>query len=169
MSYKQYIFCLETTKQANTDWLYIRKVIDYLNKDKHSFDRYKPLYMAGKGNYNSKSFVRQLKEAINMFSGESIVIYCMDLDDYHTNLETKKFVDNVEKYCNDNNYKFVYFSRDIEEVFWKKRINREKKKQFAAKFNRDVDISNDLLKRLNSETKKLENSNLLIKIMEKTK
>lgn len=160
MSYKQYIFCLETTKQADTDWLYIRKVIDYLNKDNQSFDRYKPLYMAGKGNYNNKSFVRQLKEAINMFSGESIVIYCMDLDDYHTNSETKKFVDNVEKYCNDNNYRFVYFSRDIEEVFWGKRISQEDKKKYATKFSREENMTEDLFNKINKETKFVGTSNL---------
>lgn len=161
MSYKQYIFCLETTNKAKTDWLYIHKIIDYLNNGKQTFDSYKPLYMGGKGNYNSKSFKRKLNETINMFKGESIVIYCIDLDDYHINPNTKKYVDNVEKYCTENRYRFVYFSRDVEEVFWGKQI-KENKKQLAAKFNRDKDISNELLDTLSKETKAINTSNLLL-------
>ena len=163
MKNKQYIFCLESTSKAKTDWLYIHKVINYLNKDKISFDKYTPLYMAGKGNYNGKSFINKLKQAINMFDGESIVIYCIDLDDYHINPETKKYVDNVEEYCTKNNYKFVYFSRDIEEVFWGKQISENKEKN-AAKFNRDIDITEDQLNRLRQETKAIKTSNFISKI-----
>lgn len=160
MKNKQYIFCLESTSKAQTDWLYIKKVIDYLNQGKQVFDKYKPLYMEGKGNYNSKSFINKINERIRNFNGESIVIYCIDLDDYHINSKTKEFVDNVEKYCIENSYKFVYFSRDIEEVFWGKRIS-ENKQKLAAKFSRDIDISEDLLDRLNKGTKVIKTSNLL--------
>ena len=163
MKNKQYIFCLESTSKAQTDWLYIKKVIDYLNQGKPIFDKYKPLYMEGKGNYKNKSFINILNKAINMFDGESIVVYCIDLDDYHINLETKKFVDDVENYCIENNYKFVYFSRDIEEVFWGKQIT-ENKQKFAAKFNKDIEISKELLDRLNKETRAIKTSNLLTKI-----
>ena len=142
MKNKQYIFCLESTSKAQIDWLYIKKVIDYLNQDKQVFDKYKPLYMEGKGNYNNKSFIKKINESIKNFNGESIVIYCIDLDDYHINPETMEFVDNVEEYCTKNNYKFVYFSRDIEEVFWGKQISENKEKN-AAKFNRDIDITGD--------------------------
>ena len=160
MKNKQYIFCLESTSKAQTDWLYIKKVIDYLNRDKQIFNKYKPLYMEGKGNYNNKSFIKKLKQTINMFEGGSVVIYCIDLDDYHINPKTKEFVDNVEKYCIENNYEFVYFSRDIEEVFWGKRII-ENKQKFAAKFSRDIDISKDLLVRLNKDTKVTKVSNII--------
>lgn len=166
MKNKQYIFCLESTSKAQTDWLYIKKVIDYLNQGKQVFDKYKSLYMEGKGNYNNKSFIKKLKQTVNMFEGESIVIYCIDLDDYHINPKTKEFVDNVEKYCEENNYKFVYFSRDIEEVFWGKQIT-ENKQKFAAKFNRDIEISEDLLDRLSKETKVVKTSNLVIKAIGK--
>ena len=160
MKNKQYIFCLESTSKAQTDWLYIKKVIDYLNQGKQVFDKYKPLYMEGKGNYNSKSFINKINERIRNFNGESIVIYCIDLDDYHINPKTKEFVDNVEKYCLENNYKFVYFSRDIEEVFWGKQIT-ENKQQFAAKFSRDIEISKELLDRLNKEMKVIKTSNVI--------
>lgn len=160
MKNKQYIFCLESTSKAQTDWLYIKKVIDYLNQGKQVFDKYKPLYMEGKGNYKNKSFINKLKQNINMFEGESIVIYCIDLDDYHINSKTKEFVDNVENYCLENNNKFVYFSRDIEEVFWGKQIT-ENKQKYAAKFSRDINISEDLLERLNKNTKSVKTSNLI--------
>lgn len=163
MKNKQYIFCLESTSKAQTDWLYIKKVIDYLNQGEQVFDKYKPLYMEGKGNYKNKSFINKLKQNINMFEGESIVIYCIDLDDYHINSKTKEFVDNVEEYCTKNNYKFVCFSRDIEEVFWGKQISENKEKN-AAKFNRDIDITEDLLNRLRQETKAIKTSNFISKI-----
>lgn len=165
MKNKQYIFCLESTSKAQTDWLYIKKVIDYLNQGKQVFDKYKPLYMEGKGNYNNKSFIKKINESIKNFSGESIVIYCIDLDDYHINQETKRFVDNVEKYCLDNNYKFVYFSRDIEEVFWGKQIT-ENKQKYAVKFSRDIDMSEDLLEKLTKEAKSIKTSNLITIIKE---
>ena len=160
MKNKQYIFCLESTSKAQTDWLYIKKVKDYLLQDKNTNDKYSVLYMKGKGNYNSKSFIKKIKQSINKFKRESVVIYCIDLDDYHINPKTKIFVDNVEKYCKENNYKFVYFSRDIEEVFWGKQIT-ENKLQLAAKFSRDIEISKDLLDRLNKETKIVKTSNIL--------
>lgn len=159
MKNKQYIFCLETTKQADTDWLYIKKVIDHLLHGNITNDKYKPLYMKGKGNYNSKSFIKEIDQSIKNFTGDSIVIYCLDLDDYHINYETKKFIDGVEEFCNKNNYQFVYFSRDIEEVFWGKQIT-ENKQKVAAKFNRSIEISKDLLDRLNKESKAIKTSNL---------
>lgn len=160
MKNKQYIFCLESTSKAKTDWLYIKKVIDYLNQGKQVFDKYKPLYMEGKGNYNSKSFINKINERTRNFNGESSVIYCMDLDDYHINPKTKEFVDNVEKYCLENKYKFVYFSRNIEEVFWGKQIT-ENKQKCAAKFNKNINITNDLLNRLSKNTKIIKTSNML--------
>lgn len=162
MKYKQYLFCLETTKKANTDWLYIHKVIDYLNKDKQVFDSYKPLYMNGKGNYRNKSFLRILNSTINMFDGESVIIYCVDLDDYHINPRTKEYIDEVEKFCDDNGYKFVYFSRDVEEVFWGKRISKEEKTKYAMKFSKDIEIREELIIRLSKKNKIIKTSNLCL-------
>ena len=165
MKNKQYLFCLETKKSANTDWLYIKKVIDYLLEGKITNDKYKPLHMGGKGNYKDKSFVKEINKSKKEFSGESIVIYCIDLDNYAINYETKKFVDDVEEYCKQNDYRFVYFSRNIEEVFWGKQIV-ENKLKFAAKFSKDIEISKDLLNRLNKETKAPKTSNIINVLIE---
>lgn len=166
MKNKQYIFCVESDFKSKTDWMYIKKVLDYLNKNKVNFDKYKPLFMNGKGNYNSKSFVKVLNKTIKDYAGESIVIYCVDLDNYHTSIEDKKFYEKIEIYCNSNNYKLVYFSRDIEEVFLGKRVESNNKRKEAMRFSKNGIITNELLERLMKNTKTIKLSNILIVIRE---
>ena len=56
--------------------------------------------------------------------------------------------------------RYVYFSRDVEEVFWGKRISKEEKTKYAMKFGKDVKITEELIIRLNKETRAYGVSNL---------
>lgn len=162
MKNKQYIFCLETNKKANTDWLYIRKILDHLNSSKQVFDKYTPLYMNGKNNYNSRFLIKNIKDSKNMYNGESVVIYCIDLDDYNIDYKTKEFIEAVERYCDDNGYSLIYFCRNIEEVFLGKIVSKEEKVKYAIRFSKQGLIDGELLKRLNSNTKALRTSNFIM-------
>lgn len=57
----QLIFCIETNKQADTDFIYINEVIkEFYQLDPHI--KISPLYMDGKGNYNTSKIERKISK-----------------------------------------------------------------------------------------------------------
>ena len=46
----------------------------------------------------------------------------------------------IENFCRQNGYKFVWFCRDIEEVFLHKTVDDSKKKEEVAKFKKGNDL-----------------------------
>ena len=85
----QLIFCVETNKRADTDSIYINEMIHYLynidNKVKIS-----KVYMGSKTKYKSKEIIKGINNKKEMYKlGDSIVIYCIDTDQYEMNQEHK--------------------------------------------------------------------------------
>ena len=111
---KRLLFCVETTKSANTDYPYILVTIRYFYVESRKIVL-RPIYMESKTRYNSKA----VRENIRKQSGlaDTSVIYCVDTDDFDTSAKTGEQLEQIRRYCDDNGYDFVFFCRDVEDVF----------------------------------------------------
>lgn len=158
MKNRQYIFCVESNSKSKTDWKYIKTIINcYYQKND---DKYSQVYLNGKGNYDSKSIAKKIKELVNKYKGISKIIYCIDLDEFENNKADNIFYTKIEKYCLENNYELVYFVRNIEEVIWNKKVENNEKNGLANKFLKNAHIDSRTMSRFKLETKKLKTSNL---------
>ena len=132
---KQIILCVETNKRANTDAGYIDTVIKYIyNIDSNINLQYK--YFNGKGGYNASKLLKDIKKDIGALKDKSLskVVYFVDTDKYDSDPEVQKLNADIKKFCNENGFKFVWFCRDIEEVFLHKTVEDSKKKIEVEKF-----------------------------------
>lgn len=98
--------------------------------------------MDGKGKYASASVRKDIEKKIKAYkvSAEknvSIVIYCFDCDDYDLKQEDASFLQKARSYCQNNEYRFAWFCKDIEQVFLGKRVpdgmKAKEARAFAAK------------------------------------
>ena len=127
---KRILFCVETTPEANTDYAYITETISRYYQQSSKIVR-RPIYMRSKSRYNSKA----VQEEIRRQSGPNTsVIYCIDTDDFDTSAETERQLKQIQQYCTDKGYDFVFFCRDIEDVYYGERIPDTRKIQAVRKF-----------------------------------
>ena len=80
------------------------------------------IFMAGKYNYSSKSVKSQISKMTKEYAArannnQSVVMYCIDCDDYDSNQRDSEFLAEVEKYCEDNDYKLMWFCTEVESVY----------------------------------------------------
>ena len=57
----QFIFVVETNKQCNSDWIYIKDTIEYFYVYERTRVKLSVVYMDGRGNYNSKKKEKEIK------------------------------------------------------------------------------------------------------------
>lgn len=131
---KLILFCLETNKQSDTDRPYIMETIKrYYKDDRKTVIR--TVYLRSKTRYKENSVVKEITRCKNEFPNNNVtVIYCIDVDDYDTSPDTKTLLDNIKAYCKTNHYEFVFFCRDIEDVYWKRRATKNEKVPMATAF-----------------------------------
>ena len=107
--------------------MYIKDTIEHF----YAFDRTQVklsvVYMDGRGNYEKKekdvqNLISQYKAASK--KNQSRVIYCFDCDNFDTNAEDENFLKNAKQYCEENGYGFVWFCRDIEQVYIGKQVEK---------------------------------------------
>ena len=79
-----------------------------------------------------KALISQYKAASK--KNQSRVIYCFDCDNFDTNAEDENFLKNAKQYCEENGYGFVWFCRDIEQVYIGKQVEKSLKRTEAATF-----------------------------------
>ena len=131
---KLLLFCVETNKRANTDYIYISETLNnYYSYDNHKVS-IKPVYLETKTKYNSKEVQKTIREWKKAFSGTTIVIYCIDTDSIDTKYEDSKMFEQIQKYCDDNKYELAWFCHDVEEVYLGKQVSPKEKVSEAAKF-----------------------------------
>ena len=128
---KRLLFCVESTSQANTDYTYIQETIRHYYEDSRKIVR-RAIPMESKSRYNS----RKVSEKIKALSGstDTNVIYCLDTDNYTVSAGDKVLLDQIRSYCEANGYDFIFFCRDIEDVFHGRIIPGTDKVQAAARF-----------------------------------
>lgn len=133
----QLIFVVETDLKCKSDWIYIKDTIEQFYQYNRTQVKFTPVYMAGKGKYIKKE--KEISKLTSQYSAasktnQSRVIYCFDCDDYDSKPEDSKFLESARRYCNDRKADFVWFCKDIEQVYLGKRIDKSKKKNEAAHF-----------------------------------
>ena len=158
----QLIFCLETSKAAGTDWVYVKETISRFfvitNKIK-----YAPIYMNSKNNYNSAFVNKEIAKRIKDYRlGKTYVFYCIDVDDFESNpVHVKEFKD-ISAFCKKNGYSLVWFCHDIEDVYLNKRIHDTEKVKMAGAFRQNKCINQISKSKLESSNcHKVHSSNIL--------
>lgn len=132
---KLIILCVESNKRSRTDYIYIDAAIKKFLKSNNKII-YRPVFLDNKYNYNDKSKIKEINQLKKSFCGKTKVVYCIDVDEYDTKPEDKEFLDRIKKHCDDNNYDFVFFSKDVEDVFWGNQVHDSEKVKKAAEFTK---------------------------------
>lgn len=152
MNNKQLIICVEANNQTKSDFIYINDAIkEFYRLDTHT--KISPVFMDGRGNYDTpkteREIIKRIKEyAVSNSRNESYVLYCFDCDKYDTNSEDKDFLEKARHYCSkEGNRRFVWFCRDVEDVFLGKQTDKKQKRKEANRFKaknliKAIDISN---------------------------
>lgn len=140
----QLIFVVETDRKNKSDWIYIKDTITGFYRCDSTQLKLSVVYMGGKGNYMKKR--REVDGYISQYAStardnRSKVIYCFDCDDYDARHEDMTFLQEAKKYCADNKAEFVWFCRDIEQVYLGERVEVKQKKGMAANFRKKKLIS----------------------------
>ena len=159
---KQLLFCVEADNKSRTDWVYIKSTIDAFFKVDNSIS-IKPIFMGGKGNYRRQKVTGQIKKKINEYkrNGKTFVIYCVDTDDLNKDPNRLREMKEIREYCEQKGYEFVWFCRDIEEVFWGTRVDDNEKYQYADRFRRQNVIEEIEVDMLQSSEYNVKNSNII--------
>ena len=116
--------------------------------------------MNSKTRYNDKKVVKEIKENQRK-SPETSVIYFIDTDEYTSNPDDKKMLKLIRDYCNSNHYDFVFFCKDIEDVYLGHRIPDQEKVSEVARFKRQNKIYDVKESSLNRTRYAVHTSNIL--------
>lgn len=133
----QLIFVVETNRTCKSDWIYIKNTIDRFYTYDRAHVRLSTVYMDGKSKYQKRE--KEVKSLISQYGSstsknKSVVIYCFDCDDYDCKPEDADFLNDVEQFCKERDYKFVWFCKDIESVYLGRAVSPNLKKKEAATF-----------------------------------
>lgn len=157
----QMIFCLETNKRANTDYIYIQETIDWLYQKSNQI-RFSPVYMGTKTKYRSDDILSEIKKKTKEFTiGQTKVIYCIDTDQYEKNPEHSNAFRDIKRFCEENSYDLIWFCHDVEEVFLGQKVQDSKKVGEAGAFRRKKGIQEIDMDRLCGEVVRVHTSNIL--------
>lgn len=162
----QFIFVVETNKKCNSDWIYIKDTVENFYAYERSQVKLSVVYMDGKGNYNSKKKEKEIDNLISQYkvtakTNQSQVIYCFDCDDYNSNPDDLKFLEEAKKYCNDKGYDFVWFCKDVEQVYLGRKVDDIQKKKEATTFKAKKRITEVDASRLTCGKYRLNTSNIM--------
>ena len=160
----QLIIVVETNKKNRSDWMYIKDTIEHFYNYDNSEVKFSPVYMDGKTKYKDKEGEIQTlisKYAKSAKGNKSEVIYCFDCDNYDTDVTDRNFLKDAQKYCESKDYQFAWFCKDIERVYLGKKVEKNKKRDEAAKFLRKKEIKNIAAEKLSANKYRNDHSNLL--------
>lgn len=162
----QLIFAVETNKNCNSDWIYIKDTIEHFYLYERTQVKLSVVYLDGKGNYNTKKKEREVKKLISQYGAasklnQSNVIYCFDCDEYDRKSDDLQFLKNAKKYCDNNGYSFVWFCKDIEQVYTKRQVEDSEKKKIAAAFKEKKSIMKVDTNRLLADQYQIGASNIM--------
>lgn len=158
---KHLIICIESQKNSDIDKMYVDKVINYIyiiNND--VVLTY--IEMSGKGNYNKPNIINKINKYLRMSTkNEKYVIYCIDTDNYDTDFSVSEQNNKIEQYCKDNDYKYIWFCKNVEDVFWHETVSNSNKMVYAKRFNSQNSLQKASLDSLNNNRYSKQKSNIL--------
>lgn len=158
----QLILCVEANSQSKSDYIYIKETIDYFYE--YGLDvKISPVYMNGKGNYNSRKIMKKINELISQYKGNGLsqVIYFIDVDHYLNDPQDQSFLKEIESFCSQNKYNLVWFVKDIEDVYLGQTIKDNHKIKYASLFKAKKQIKDINTSMISSYTKRANSSNIL--------
>lgn len=161
----QLIFVMETNSKCKSDWIYIKDTIEQFYKYDRAQVKFSTVYMDGKGNYEKKE--KAISGLKKKYAGpakknQSKVIYCFDCDDYDSKLEDRKFLDRAKRYCREQSADFVWFCKDIEQVYLGKKVDRRQKKTESTVFKTRKLINTVKEETLSTDRYQFNTSNILL-------
>lgn len=156
----QLIFCVETNKQADTDWVYIMEAIRFRYNLPSQINLNK-IYMETKSKYDSRKVLGEIEKRTKCYKGETKVIYCIDTDAYESNYEQKQEFEKVKRFCEKNGYDLIWFCHDVEEVFLGKQVENSQKVKAAAMFRSSKGIEHVQMQKLSATDVRSKCSNVL--------
>lgn len=157
---KRILLCVETNQRADTDSTYIVETLKKYYKVDAKI-KYEFIYLGSKSKYNDRKIEKKIHSIRNNFSGETSVIYCIDYDKSDTDYVQKQEFEAIQKYCTARCYDFVFFYRDVEDVFLGNQANDSEKRNLAAAFRKKKMINNVDEKNLRATVYRVHGSNIL--------
>lgn len=156
---KRILCCVETTRQADTDYQYIRETIRHFYVESSKIV-IRPIYMESKSRYNSRAVQEQIRKQ-TMNSKDTSVIYFVDTDDWDLSAEDEKLLEQIRKYCEKRGYDFVFFCKDVEDVYLGRRISNTEKISAIKRFKSTHAIEDMAEKTLDSKRYQVHCSNIM--------
>ena len=160
----QLIIVVEANKKCKSDWIYIKDTIDRFYRYEQAHVKFSPVYMDGKGNYKRKQ--REVSELISQYAAasktnQSEVLYCFDCDDYDVKSEDLDFLKSAQQYCNEQEYDFIWFCKDIESVYLGRKVDDGQKKKESSIFKAKKMIKDVDERKLLASTYRTNTSNIM--------
>ena len=142
MKYLQIIVLCE----GESDAIYLDIIFKMLKEKNPDINfKFTSIPIKGKTNFRYEKYIDKVEKTKLKFQGESQVLYVVDTDDIDTSKEDLEILKRIDKYVNDQDWHFVFFNRDIEEVLNKKADRKNKTNEARSysekKFN-EIDKNN---------------------------
>ena len=142
MKYLQIIVLCE----GESDAIYLDMIFKMLKEKNPDINfKFTSIPIKGKTNFRDEKYIDKVEKTKLKFQGESQVLYVVDTDDIDTSKEDLEILKRIDKYVNDQDWHFVFFNRDIEEVLNKKADRKNKTNEARSysekKFN-EIDKNN---------------------------
>lgn len=134
----QLIICYESRSSADTDYIYIHEFITYFYSKYNRKFKVSKIPLKTKGNYNR--IERKIKDKIRAYqytnkNEKQYVIFCLDTD--YGIREALDYNNKIIEYCEAKKFYLIWFHRDVEEVFLKRRVKDKDKTEEATKFSKN--------------------------------
>ena len=142
MKYLQIIVLCEGESDAIYLDIIFKKLIE---KNSDINLKFTSIPIKGKTNFENEKYIDKVKNIKLKFQGESQVLYVVDTDDVDTSKEDLELLEKIAEYVKKQDWHFVFFNRDIEEVLNKKADRKKKMKEarsYTEKKFYEVDKNN---------------------------
>lgn len=142
MKYLQIIVLCE----GESDAIYLDIIFKMLKEKNPDINfKFTSIPIKGKTNFRDEKYVDKVERTKLKFQGESQVFCIVDTDDVDTSKEDLELLKKIAEYVKKQDWHFVFFNRDIEEVLNKKADRKKKMKEarsYTEKKFYEVDKNN---------------------------
>ena len=142
MKYLQIIVLCE----GESDAIYLDIIFKMLKEKNPDINfKFTSIPIKGKTNFRDEKYIDKVEKTKLKFQGESQVLYVVDTDDVDTSKEDLEFLEQITEHVKKQDWHFVFFNRDIEEVLNKKADRKKKMKEarsYTEKKFYEVDKNN---------------------------
>ena len=142
MKYLQIIVLCE----GESDAIYLDIIFKMLKEKNPDINfKFTSIPIKGKTNFRYEKYIDKEEKTKLKSQGESQVLYVVDTDDVDTSKEDLELLEKITEHVKKQDWHFVFFNRDIEEVLNKKADRKKKMKEarsYTEKKFYEVDKNN---------------------------